>query len=276
MLTCYIPPTSGTAVLDKYSILSDPLNVRRVVGYLPENAPLYNEMPAMSFLRFIGRARGMDRVVLKQRLDYVVEVAGLRKVLYKDIGELSKGFRQRLCLAQALLHDPPILILDEPTTGLDPRQRQDIRQLIREIGKTKTVILSTHILPEAEATCDRLVIIHLGKIVGQGTSEELVIKHGKKSRYSLLIRASRKSVDSAFDAANFIREYRYDGRSSEGLMKYEVTPQAPGHEGGESLFRFVSEQGWTLAEMAFKHTTLEDVFRNLTDPTGDNAPKVVA
>ncbi|RKY19482.1 MAG: ABC transporter [Planctomycetota bacterium] len=274
ILTCYLPPTSGTALIDGHDIMKESLEVRRLIGYLPESTPLYPEMSAISYLKFIAAARGIPKDELKKRLDFAIEATGLRKVLYKEVSELSKGYRQRLCLAQALVHDPPILILDEPTTGLDPLQRIEIRELIREIGKTKTVILSTHILPEAEATCDRLVIINLGRIVGDGTPDHLIRKYGKKACFRMLMKADRQMVESAFEHESGVKEYRFEGKSEDGYHIFEVTPELSGREGGELLFRLARENGWTLAELSYKKTTLEDVFRILTEPEAEERKEV--
>ncbi|GAB4150012.1 MAG: ATP-binding cassette domain-containing protein [Planctomycetota bacterium] len=269
ILTCYLPPSSGSATIEGKDVETDSLEIRRLIGYLPESTPLYTEMSAIDYLRFIGRARGLSSKTLKDRIEYVVDATDIRKVLYKDLFELSKGFRQRVGLAQALLHDPPILILDEPTTGLDPLQRIEIRTLIREIGKTKTVILSTHILSEAEATCDRLIIINLGTIVGDGTPQQLIMKHGKKSRYRVLIRGDRGKIQNIFEKTPFIREIRCEGRTPEGIWIYDVTPETPGITGGELIYELVKEHDWSLAEMAFDRTTLEDVFKKLTGGSSD-------
>ena len=265
IITCFLPPTSGDVEVAGHSIHSDSREIRKLIGYLPESTPLYPEMSAISYLKFMGRARGLAKKELITRLDYSIKATGLKKVLYKDISELSKGFRQRLCLAQALLHDPPILILDEPTTGLDPLQRIEIRDLIRDIGKTKTVILSTHILSEAEVTCDRLIVINLGTIAGDGTAEQLVQKYGRKSRYRVLLRADRPVVENVLERTGFVREFRYEGRTNDGLLIYEIAPESSGHAGGEQVFMLVKDNNWTLAEMTYIRTTLEDVFRSLTD-----------
>jgi ABC-2 type transport system ATP-binding protein len=264
ILTCYLPPSSGSATVDGRDVEKDSLEVRRLIGYLPESTPLYTDMSAMDYLKFVGRARGLSSKALKDRIEYVVGATDLKKVIHKDIFELSKGFRQRVGLAQALVHDPPILILDEPTTGLDPLQRIEIRTLIREIGKTKTIILSTHILSEAEATCDRLIIINLGTVVGDGTPQQLIMKHGKKSRYRVLIRGDRGKIQNTFEKTPFIREIRCEGRTPEGVWIYDVTPETPGITGGELIYELVKENDWSLAEMAFDRTTLEDVFKKLT------------
>ena len=165
VLTCYLPPTSGSVSIDGRSVVGDSLAVRSMIGYLPETTPLYAEMTVTDYLKFIARLRGMTVEAERSRLPYVSAVCGLEGVLTKQIENLSKGFRQRVGLAQAMLHDPEILILDEPTSGLDPNQIVEIRELIQSLGEQKTVILSTHILPEVQASCDRVLIIDKGKIV---------------------------------------------------------------------------------------------------------------
>jgi ABC-2 type transport system ATP-binding protein len=173
MLTCYLPPTSGGATVNNFDIFHQSEQVRENLGYLPENVPLYTEMRVDEYLDFRGRLRKMDRQARNQRIEYVLERCWLKDVRRKVIGHLSKGYRQRVGLADSLLHNPPVLILDEPTVGLDPAQIRESRKLIKQLGGDHTVILSTHILPEVEAVCDRAIIIAGGKIVAQGSPDEL-------------------------------------------------------------------------------------------------------
>ena len=173
ILTTFLHPTSGGATVDGIDILESPIEVRRRTGYLPETAPLYPDMQAEEYLKFVGEARGLAGGVLKKRLDWVKESCGLDFIWKHNLSEISKGYRQRVGLAQALIHDPKVLILDEPTSGLDPLQIIGIRDLIRNLAKEKTIIFSTHILQEVEAIADRIVIINEGKIVSQGTLQEL-------------------------------------------------------------------------------------------------------
>src|SRR5688572_29750511 len=173
MLTCYMPPTSGTATVKGFDIFHQSREVRQNIGYLPENVPLYTEMRPEEYLDFRGRLRGLDRATRRKRIDYVLQKCWLTNVRKKLIGHLSKGYRQRVGLADALLHNPKVLILDEPTVGLDPTQIRETRKLIRDLGGEHTVMLSTHILPEVEAVCDRAIVIAGGKVVAQGTPEEL-------------------------------------------------------------------------------------------------------
>ncbi len=177
MLTCYLKPDSGTISIGKYSVEDSPVEVRKTIGYLPESAPVYNDMLVYDYLAYIAEVRGMDA---PGRIAEIGGLCGINDVMHMMIGELSKGYRQRVGLAQSMIHDPDILILDEPTSGLDPNQIIEIRNLIREIGKRKTIILSTHILPEVEATCDRVIIIDRGSIVADDRTESLQAVIGRR------------------------------------------------------------------------------------------------
>jgi ABC-2 type transport system ATP-binding protein len=168
VITCFLPQTSGTVEVDGLSTIDRSLDVRKKIGYLPENNPLYHEMNVLEYLEYAAQLHGMKGSAINGRIKEMVHVCGLETVRHKDIGELSKGFRQRVGLAQAMIHEPDVLILDEPTSGLDPNQIVEIRNLIKQLGRAKTVILSTHILSEVQATCDRVLIINEGKIVADG------------------------------------------------------------------------------------------------------------
>ncbi|MDP6383589.1 MAG: ABC transporter ATP-binding protein, partial [SAR324 cluster bacterium] len=174
MLTCYLPPTSGNAEVNGFSINSQTLQVQEQIGYLPESAPSYNEMQVEEFLSFIGEVRGYTGSELRRRVGRVLELTSLQEARKQIIDTLSKGFRQRTCLAQALIHDPPVLILDEPTDGLDPNQKHEVRELIRRMSEERTILVSTHILEEVEAVCTRALIISEGRLVGLGTPDELL------------------------------------------------------------------------------------------------------
>ncbi len=173
LLTGYLAPTTGVARIAGFNMATDRIEASKVMGYLPENGPLYNEMTPVGLLTYIGQARGLKSEQLKQRLDFVCEKCALDEVWHKPIGKLSRGFRQRVGMAQALLHDPDVLILDEPTSGLDPNQVHEVRGLIRSLGATKTILLSTHILQEVAAVCTRVILINEGRIVFDGTVQEM-------------------------------------------------------------------------------------------------------
>ncbi len=173
ILTCYMPATSGKAKVAGFDVESQSMEVRKRIGYLPEHPPLYNDLTVRSYLGFVGRLRGIGRRDISSAIERVVEICGLEEVINRPIGQLSKGFRQRVGIAQALIHNPPVLILDEPTIGLDPKQNAEIRSLIKSLAGSHTIILSTHILPEVTLTCERVIIIHQGKIVADSRLEEL-------------------------------------------------------------------------------------------------------
>jgi ABC-2 type transport system ATP-binding protein len=191
ILTGFLSPTAGSARIGGFDVYKDRLQAAQLIGYLPENGPLYLEMTPQSLLRYMGEARGMDPAVLKRRLDFVAEKCALTNVWGKAIGKLSRGFKQRVGMAHALLHDPQVLILDEPTAGLDPNQVHEVRNLIRSLGQTKTILLSTHILQEVKAVAGRVILINEGRIVLDGTVEEMEgTQHDMETRFRQLTRAS--------------------------------------------------------------------------------------
>ncbi|OGF42743.1 ABC transporter, partial [Candidatus Falkowbacteria bacterium RIFOXYB2_FULL_47_14] len=194
IITSFWSPTSGSIKIDGLDVTTDSLKTRTKIGYLPETVPLYDDMRVYEYLKFIAEVRGIAKEDMKKRLKEVVEACGLKKVLLKPIEELSKGYRQRVGLAQAIMHEPDILILDEPTTGLDPNQIVEIRDLIKKIGKEKTVIFSTHILSEVSATCDRVLIINNGKIVGEGSPADLMAKAGGREIIYVKIKGPKDAV----------------------------------------------------------------------------------
>ena len=262
ILTCFIAPTSGTAVVDGFSILDNPDKVKSKIGYLPEHNPLYLDMPIFDYLEFMAAIQGVASNKIKQSVKDMIYICGLDAEKHKEIGELSKGYRQRVGLAQALIHDPDILILDEPTTGLDPNQRVEIRNLIKSIGKEKTVIFSTHILPEVEATCDRVMIINKGSIVEEGTTNDIK----KKSQGRELMNVTIE------DAANYnqvFNELKSIGSVSmvdpidlsSGSFQIQSKPEQTSKR---EIFRYCVEKGYILTQMTSVETSLEDIFRELT------------
>lgn len=191
MLTGFLAPSRGSALIGGHSVIDDRIEASRLVGYLPENGPLYNEMNPYGLLRYLGQARGLGAGVLRDRLDYVAEICDLKSVWNKSISKLSRGFRQRVGMAQALLHDPDVLILDEPTSGLDPNQVHGVREVIRNLGKTKTILLSTHILQEVRAVCGRVILINDGRVVLDGSVDDLAGSSGDlEERFRSLTGAS--------------------------------------------------------------------------------------
>ncbi|MCX5772460.1 MAG: ATP-binding cassette domain-containing protein [Candidatus Hydrogenedentes bacterium] len=264
ILTTYLYPTSGTAQVGGIDILKDPLAVRKIIGYLPEILPLYMDMEVRAYLDFVGRARGLTGSKLKQRTEIVLDECGLRPMYRKVIHELSKGFKQRTGLAQALIHDPDIIVLDEPTSGLDPHQIVEIRQLVRNLASTKTVILSTHILQEVEATADRIVIINRGQIVGEGTFDELRSRAKQHERTLVSVAGVRAEVERLLSGLEGAQKVQFVSEE-EGFVTFIVKSRV-----GVPLFREVGRlaqaKSWVLRELSNKPLTLEETFLTLTEP----------
>ncbi len=259
MLTCYLKPDSGAISIGRYNVDDSPVEVRKIIGYLPESAPVYGDMLAYDYLAYIAEVRGIRD---ENRIAEIADICGINEVMHQSVGELSKGYRQRLGLAQSMIHDPDILILDEPTSGLDPNQIIEIRNLIREIGKKKTVILSTHILPEVEATCDRVIIIDRGAIVADDRTEKLQAMSGGER--IVLVSVSGTDYRTLSDEVSKLP----------GVTRVE---EVPGSEivsarvatGGAAdlrpeIFRLAGAKNWTLYELTQEQRSLERVFRDLT------------
>ncbi|HEX9750508.1 MAG TPA: ATP-binding cassette domain-containing protein [candidate division Zixibacteria bacterium] len=262
VITGYMPPSEGDVLIDGVDVTEDSVEVRRKIGYLPENNPLYTDMTPLEYLTFCQRLRGIPRSEHRPRNDRMVAMCGLEEVLRKDIGELSKGYRQRVGLAQAMVHDPEILILDEPTVGLDPNQIVEIRALIKELGRAKTLILCTHILSEVEAACDRVLIISKGKIVADGTPDTLRAAASGHDRIHVEVRGPAHEVLDALKGLDGAARVSTDGQSA-GASRF-VIETAPAADLRESVFKLVRERGWVLLELRRESVRLEDVFRQLT------------
>ncbi len=265
-ITCYLAPTSGAIKIAGMDVQESPREVRRKFGYLPENAPLYHDMIAYDYLRFVGELRGLSGKDLEQRIAHVASKVAIAQVLGQTVGTLSKGYRQRVCLAQALIHDPEILILDEPTVGLDPNQVVEIRSLIKELGKDRTVILSTHILHEVLATCDRIIIIHKGLIVADGTPRELLERF--TSNPPVLLRIALPEGDGSEIMAKLqAQEWVERALSRPAGIAGEFEVEVQGREGGDHrtrLVELVGREGWSLLEIRREMLDLEGLFRKLT------------
>ena len=263
ILTTYLYPTQGTATVAGFDVLEDPVNVRKRIGYLPEVLPLYMDMEVKNYLEFVGRARGLHGAKLKERIGAVVDSTGLQPMFRKVVRELSKGFRQRTALAQALIHDPEVIILDEPTSGLDPHQILEIRDLVADLAKEKTVILSTHILHEIETTAHRIVIINRGQIVGNGTIDELRHRAKDCERLSFSAEGDKGELQRQLSGVAGITEVEYvsdlDGCPS--FLLYSSS--------GKNVWREVSDlataQKWAVRELAEKPLSLEETFLTLTE-----------
>lgn len=266
ILTCFLPADEGSASIADYDIFNDSLQVRQRVGYLPESAPSYTDMEIIEFLEYIARLRTIPKDQIRPRIKQMIEICGLGKELGKTIGQLSKGYRQRVGLAQSLIHDPDILILDEPTSGLDPNQIVEIRQLIKEIGKKKTIILSTHILPEVTATCNRVIIINKGKIVADGTAESLTESHRGGEDLIITMRGPLADIKEFFDRLDGVKFYKPLGsEDSIHQFKLKVTK---GPEVEENIFLHAAQHDWLLRKMYRETISLEDVFKQLTTEEG--------
>lgn len=261
IITSFWTPSSGTVKIDGIDVTKDSLATRAKIGYLPETVPLYEDMRVYEYLRFVAEMRGIDKDKLKDRLKRVIADCGLKTVVRKPIEELSKGYRQRVGLAQAIMHEPDILILDEPTTGLDPNQIVEIRDLIKKIGREKTVIFSTHILSEVSATCDRTVIIHNGKIVAEGTPDELQNRAGQGEVVEIKLKAPAQALDTLKQKEGIEKAEKADEK--DGVLSLVLHPAA-GQDIRETVFRAAVDNNWVLLEMSRKSRSLEDVFRQLT------------
>lgn len=270
ILTTYLYPTAGTAEVAGVDVLRDPLKVRRSIGYLPEVLPLYLDMEVRAYLDFVGRARGLSGGRLKQRTEAVLDACGLRAMYRKVIRELSKGYRQRTALAQALIHDPEVIILDEPTSGLDPHQILEIRHLIDQLAKEKTVILSTHILQEIEATADRIVIINQGRIVGDGTVDELRARVKEEERYSLSVAGqSAADVERLLSGVNGVTRVVKQGEAGPcvSFLMYARQGASPWNE----VNVLARDKKWELRELSERPPTLEETFLRLTERQAETA-----
>jgi ABC-2 type transport system ATP-binding protein len=262
MITCFIPPTSGSVRVDGLDTSEHDLAVRRRIGYLPESTPLYSDMTVREYLLFVGKVRNLRGGKLQERIDAMFSVCALTKMAGRQIGHLSKGYRQRVGLAQAMIHDPDLLILDEPMSGLDPNQIIEIRHLIKKIGEEKTVIYCSHILSEVSATCDRILIINDGRIVATGTPDELTSGHKRGSQYTLRVKADGGAIKPGLSSVNGVSGVTIDD-GQDGWYRVRVNTDSK-DDIGESLFGCAVKNGWSLSELRLDHTSLEEVFTQLT------------
>ncbi len=263
MLTGFLQPTSGSIQVKDYSIDEHPLEIKKILGYLPESAPLYHDMLVYDYLNYVADIRGIDKDQKMKRIRKLADLCGINEVMHQPIDVLSKGYKQRVGLAHAMMNDPEILILDEPTSGLDPNQIVEIRQIIKQIGKEKTIILSTHILSEAEATCDRVVIINRGKIVADGSTESLKESAvDKKNIHLSLQNASFKSVETVLSAIDGITGVKRVEESDNQLdvrlgCRSSIDPRP-------AIYENIKQTDWVLLDFHQTTQTLETIFRELT------------
>ncbi|MDZ7337250.1 MAG: ABC transporter ATP-binding protein [candidate division KSB1 bacterium] len=267
IITTYTAPTSGTARVGGYDVLESPYDVRRIIGYLPETVPLYADMLVSEYLRFIGEARHLNGK-LHERMAWVIEACGLQPVLKRKIGVLSKGFRQRTCLAQALIHDPDVLILDEPTSGLDPLQIIGIRNLIKQLAHEKTIILSTHILPEVATVADRVLVINQGKLVADGSFEDLRKQVTTRAAFVLSVKAPRKEVEQQLKHVDGLLEVKFSDSKDRGVTSCTLYHD-PGRDLVADLNRILREAKWDIVEFHPEKLSLEDSFIRLTQGSAE-------
>ncbi len=266
VITCYLSPSAGNILVEGRDVQEESMAVRQLVGYLPEQNPLYLDMNVLDYLEFAAQLQGVEETRVPSRLRQMVDVCGLGEMKHKDIGQLSKGFKQRVGLAAALIHDPRVLILDEPTSGLDPNQIVEIRSLIQNIGKEKTVVLSTHILPEVQATCNRVVIINRGKIVADGPIADLQrgLHGGEKILVEVVVPDGQsfetvavqvKSIPS-IESVSLLHEQN-------GTKRFSIETSRSA-DIRKDIFDLCVQKGWGLLELHREQRSLEDVFRQLT------------
>jgi ABC-2 type transport system ATP-binding protein len=256
ILTCFIPPTAGQAFVNGFNVMQDPLKVKRSVGYLPEHNPLYLDMYVKEYLEFIAGMHDIGNV--KKRIDEMIDITGLGLEQHKRIGALSKGYRQRVGLAQALIHDPEVLILDEPTTGLDPNQLAEIRELILRIGKQKTVMLSTHIMQEVEILCDRVIIVNRGKIVTDKATDTL--QKGEENRMVVIVEFDKETTEQELKRLTGVETVT---KVKDKTRTWQVVTK-PNKDIRPDLFNFAVQNKMTVLQMQLQEHKLEDVFKNLT------------
>jgi len=261
MITCFMAPSIGNITVDDISVNENQSLIKKKIGYLPENNPLYFDMSIVDYLRFTAEIQGVSKSDIPGRIGEMIELCGLAREKHKNINELSKGFRQRVGLAQAMIHDPEVLILDEPTTGLDPNQIVEIRKLIKELGKQKTVILSSHILSEVEATCDRILIINRGRIVADGTSETLRSQADGQESLTVHIAPLNEDLEKSLLGLGSVEKVS----AIEDKPGFYSIQSKPNMESRKAIFDLCVKKKWYLLEMTGIETRLEDVFRDLTN-----------
>jgi ABC-2 type transport system ATP-binding protein len=272
ILTCFMPATAGTATVAGFDVFTDSLNVRQQIGYLPENVPLYLDMRVNEYLMFRAKLKNIPRRERRRKIDYCLELTGIRDVQNQITGTLSKGYRQRVGLADTLIHDPKILILDEPTIGLDPNQIMQIRQVIKGLGEKHTVLLSTHILPEVEMVCDRIMIIDKGKIVAMDTPANLMKQLKSSSNVVLEIKGDGGKIKSSLSGIDGVRSVTWNEKGDAN----EFYVEGSGEEDiREEIFKCIVKDNYILREMKRQPITLEEVFHQITtretEEVSDNA-----
>ena len=272
VLTCYLPPTLGKVTVAGYDVMEQPLEVKKRVGYLPETPPLYTDMRVREMLGFAARIKGVPRRQVKQRVEMAAEKTAVTDVLQKIVGHLSKGYRQRVGLAAALIHEPEVLVLDEPTAGVDPKQIIETRKLIQSLAGNHTIILSTHILPEAAHTCNRVMIINKGKLVAEDTPENLTARLQGFETMKLLVEGPPEQIQETLTRVEGVNHVAHMP-ALDGRVEFSVET-SPGHDARKELARAVVESGWGLLELRPMGMSLEEIFLKLT--TKEDAEAVEA
>lgn len=262
ILTCFFPPTSGKAKVAGFDVFEEPLEVRKRIGYLPENVPLYKDMTVEDYLAFAAGIKGVDSRNVKKAVAKAMDECVLTDVSYKLIGELSKGYRQRVGLAQALVNDPEVLILDEPTIGLDPKQIIEIRKLIKNLAGRRTVILSTHILPEVSMTCQRVVIINDGRVVAVDTPQNLTSNIHGANRFSVKIDGPSQHVIKELETIQGVEKVIKKDASTNGIGEY-IVESIKGRDIRKEIAPCIVNKGWALLELKPHEMSLEDIFVKL-------------
>ncbi len=263
ILTCFLPPTKGTAKVAGFDILEQPLEVRKRVGYLPEDVPLYPDMTVWGYLDFMARLRGVPKRKRAGRIKEVMERCDILDVKDEIIGTLSRGYRQRVGLAQALIHDPKVLILDEPTMGLDPRQTAEVRKLIKSMAGEYTILLSTHILPEVSQTCERVIIINDGRIVAVDSAENLTARLARSRRVKLEVRGPSDQIIATLKSLDGVTDVVQETPPKDGRAKYTVETRLD-VDIRERIAHEIVKHGWGLLELRPEVMTLEEIFLRLT------------
>ena len=266
MITGYIPPTAGVAVVGNHDIIENPIEAKRLIGYLPESAPLYTDMTVEGFLGFCAEVRGINGADKAKAIDRAMEMCFLEQVRHQSVDTLSKGYRHRTCFAQSIIHDPEILVMDEPTDGLDPNQKHEMRMLIRRMGQSKAIIFSTHILEEVEAACTRAIIIDQGKVVANGTPDEL--KNKSELAGSYVVSLNNSEAATVRDKLNTIVQAAKVTVINDKAPKITVRvfPKSKDSNGelGQAIFETASQNNWKISEIKKDEGRLDDVFREIT------------
>lgn len=267
ILSCFLPATSGTARVAGYDVFTQADEVRRRIGYMPENNPLHHDMRVRDYLKFRARLKGLSRKASRERVDVVMQQCALTDVSKRIIGHLSKGYKQRVGLADALVHEPELIILDEPTIGLDPNQIRSVRQLIKDLGRKHTVLISTHILPEVEMTCSRVLIMRQGKILAADTPENLEKRHNQKGQITAEIAAPLQVLEESWEDMPEIENFdivAIDGN----YFRCSLTP-VNGADIRPQIFDLAKQHGWILRELSRSRYSLEDIYVRVTRPEAE-------